>query len=255
LLDPVIETATGQTLTQFFNQRLTSTTGMTGFYFQSGYNNVFISKARSMARFGLLVLNHGRWNNTTVMNDSLYFNAMVNSSQPLNPSYGYLWWLNGKSSFMAPGFQFQFPGSWSPAAPPDMFAAMGKNGQLLNIVPSMNLVWVRMGDEPSGSFVPFALNDTIWQKLNAVMCTSTGVQSQDITSSIKVSPNPATELLQIVSPRCTLQIMDATGREVELITINEPMIQLPLTMYQSGIYFFRFVLADGKGITKKVIVR
>jgi hypothetical protein len=255
LLDPVIETATGQTLTQFFNQRLTSTTGMTGFYFQSGYNNVFISKARSMARFGLLVLNHGRWNNTTVMNDSLYFNAMVNSSQPLNPSYGYLWWLNGKSSFMAPGFQFQFPGSWSPAAPPDMFAAMGKNGQLLNIVPSMNLVWVRMGDEPSGSFVPFALNDTIWQKLNAVMCTSTGVQSPDITSSIKVSPNPATELLQIVSPRCTLQIMDATGREVELITINEPMIQLPLTMYQSGIYFFRFVLADGKVITKKVIVR
>ncbi len=254
LLDPVIESATGRTLTQFFNQRLTSTTGMTGFYFQSGYNNVFVSKPRSMARFGLLMLNRGHWNGTAVMNDSLYFNAMVNSSQSLNPSYGYLWWLNGKTSFMAPGFQLQFPGSWSPAAPPDMFAAMGKNGQMLNIVPSMNLVWLRMGEEPNGNLVPFLFNDTIWQKLNAVMCSSTSIITPTLADEIAVFPSVAAYTVSITSPACRLQVMDASGRMVYQLPLDGTLTNVPLDAIQNGIYFFRFVTVDGRVALKKVIV-
>ena len=39
------------------------------------------------------------------MSDSNYFDAMTNTSQSLNPAYGYLWWLNGKSSFHLPQSQ------------------------------------------------------------------------------------------------------------------------------------------------------
>lgn len=95
---------------------------------------------------------------------------MVTPSQSLNESYGYLWWLNGQNTFMVPGLQFKFPGSYNPSAPDDMFAALGKNGQMLNIVPGQNLITVRMGNAPNAGFVPVVFNDTIWQHLNEIMC-------------------------------------------------------------------------------------
>src|SRR5690606_4649220 len=83
LLDEVIASATGQTLNAYTNQKLKIPTGITGTFAPSGYNNVFISKARSMARFGLLILNKGNWNGNPIMTDTTYFNQMVNTSQSL----------------------------------------------------------------------------------------------------------------------------------------------------------------------------
>lgn len=42
---------------------------MTGSFLPLGYNNVFYSNARSMARFGLLILNNGNWNGNQIMID------------------------------------------------------------------------------------------------------------------------------------------------------------------------------------------
>jgi hypothetical protein len=50
-----------------------------------------------------------------------------------------------------------------------MFAAIGKNGQLINVVPSKNLVVIRMGDVPDTSLVPFPFQDDLWKKQNAVI--------------------------------------------------------------------------------------
>jgi hypothetical protein len=61
-----------------------------------------------MARFGLLMLNKGNWNGNVILSDTNYYNQMVNSSQTLNPSYGYLWWLNGKASYMLPACSLAF---------------------------------------------------------------------------------------------------------------------------------------------------
>jgi len=68
-LDGVIEASTGMALNQYMNQKIESITGMTGAYFPIGYNNVFFSTARSMARFGLLILNEGNWNGTPILSD------------------------------------------------------------------------------------------------------------------------------------------------------------------------------------------
>ncbi|HEV8511815.1 MAG TPA: serine hydrolase domain-containing protein [Cyclobacteriaceae bacterium] len=169
LLDGVIAAGTGQSLTNYLNDQILSKVGMDGSFQKTGYNNVFVSTPRSMARFGLLLLNKGVWNGTTIIPSS-YFDLMTTSSQNLNPSYGYLTWLNGKNSYMTPGSQVSNNGPLTPNAPSDMFAAMGKNGQLINVVPSMNLVMIRMGDSPTNTgLVPFTVQNDIWAKLNAII--------------------------------------------------------------------------------------
>lgn len=169
ILDKVIAGATKQNFTEYFESRLAKPIGMDGFWRRVDSDNVYFSTPRSMARFGLLVLNKAKWENQVILADQEYWKAMLNTSQNLNLSYGYLWWLNGKSSTMAPTLQTVFPVSISPKAPADMVAAMGKNGQLLNIVPSQNLIVIRMGDNPDNTQVPFSFQDQVWEKLNLVL--------------------------------------------------------------------------------------
>ncbi|NUN08968.1 MAG: serine hydrolase [Ignavibacteriaceae bacterium] len=193
LLDSVMQKAAGQTLNQFFISELRAKTGMTGFFLKSGYNNVFYSTARSMARFGLLILNRGRWDTTAVMSDTAYFREMTNTSQDLNKSYGYLWWLNGKESYMLPQSQFVFPGSMNPYAPDDMISALGKNGQFLSIVPGRNIIMVRMGNAPDSSLVPFLLNNDIWKLLTPVISPVSRAEGNYKVSPFKLEqnyPNP-----------------------------------------------------------------
>ena len=244
LLDDIIEQASGQTLNSFISNRITGPIGMNGSFLPLGYLRVFFSNARSMARFGLLVLNQGNWNGTTIMNDTTYFNQMVNTSQNINPAYGYLWWLNGKNQFMVPGLQFQFNVSLCPNAPADMFAALGKNGQFINVVPSENLVWIRMGDNPSNSLVPFTLNDQIWTYINQLPCSTSNISTHQKNPSIRLYPNPSDQYLTLETKRFDDQDIDYSiynqlgqlqshGCFIKSTTIN--IHELP-----RGNYFIRF---------------
>lgn len=188
LLDEVIENATGQNLNTYISQNLRTKTGISGLFVKVEYNNLFFSKPRSMARFGLLMLNKGDWDGTTILEDKEFYNNSIISSQELNQSYGYLWWLNGKETYMAPGTQIVFKGAIAPNAPKDMFSALGKNGQILNIISSQNLIVVRMGDSPDDAEVPWLLNNEIWQVLNKVICNQTSVES-NTHNQIKINDN------------------------------------------------------------------
>ncbi|SDX69278.1 serine hydrolase domain-containing protein [Flavobacterium degerlachei] len=167
-LQDVVANASNQSWTNYFNSRLRDKIGMDGTWFQSGNNSVYASTTRSMARFGLLMANKGKWENSTILNEN-YFNAATNSSQNINLSYGYLWWLNGKNSFHLPQSQLQFSGSIIPSAPNDMFMALGKNDQKIYVIPSKNMVVIRMGDAADN--VNLALSDfdnVLWQKITAL---------------------------------------------------------------------------------------
>jgi len=247
LLDTVIESSTGQTLNSYLQQKVKLPTGMTGLFVKLGYNNVYFSTARSMARYGLLILNGGNWNGIQVMTDTAYFRQMINSSQTLNPSYGYLWWLNGKSSFMLPGSQLVFPGSFSPNAPSDMVAALGKNGQILNVVPSQNLIWLRMGNEPNAGFVPNFFNDTIWQKLNAAMCSSVSTPEYSMESELKIYPNPVAvgstaRLFSSLDGECHL--LNMTGVLARKFSFSKGSNQLDLSGLSPGIYLLKWPAQD-----------
>lgn len=169
LLEKVVENATGIDYNDYSNQKVESVIGMNGQWISQGYNNVFWSTARDMARFGLLILNQGKWNNTDVLSDADYYEQMINTSQSLNPSYGYLWWLNGKESIIFPILPNSFDISMSDNAPTDLFAAMGKNGQFVEVIPSKNIVVIRMGEAPDSSLVPFTFHNEMWASINLVI--------------------------------------------------------------------------------------
>ncbi|HCE58733.1 MAG TPA: serine hydrolase [Prolixibacteraceae bacterium] len=217
LLEKVLTNASGSAINAFTRENLLSPTGMTGLWLTVDYDNVFFSKPSSMARFGLLVQNSGVWNKDTLLKDRDYFNAMINTSNEINQSYGYLWWLNGKPNYMLPGVQFVFNGSWAPDAPADMFAAMGKNGQMLCIVPSQGLVVVRMGnpgDSPLSEIGVFLCN-MIWQKLNAVICSETVVEDIEFdTGDLCVFPNPSKGEITIHGYEGHAEIFNTSGLKV-----------------------------------------
>lgn len=165
-LQDVIANASGQTWPIYFNTKLRDKIGMSGSWIQIDNNSVYWSTTRSMARFGLLILNKGKWENTTILNET-YCNEATNTSQNINLGYGYLWWLNGKSSYHLPQSQLQFNGSIIPSGPNDMFMALGKNDQKIYVVPSKKMVVIRMGEAADN--VNLALSDfdnVLWQKIN-----------------------------------------------------------------------------------------
>jgi CubicO group peptidase (beta-lactamase class C family) len=243
LLESVVEAATGQDYNIFLNSQVKSRTGMTGLFLPSGYNNVYYSNARSMARFGLLVLNQSIWNGDTVMHDTAYFHDMVNTSQSLNLSYGYLWWLNGKSSFMLPQSQFVFPGAFFPDAPADMFSALGKNGQFLDIVPSMGLVVVRMGNLPENSGEIAALfNNGIWQYLDKIICNlSVPDHHSGSDCAIDIHPNPAHDQVAILmsgyQENYTVVVSDISGKN---IFSGENPTTIRTSEWDKGVYIIQF---------------
>ena len=171
LLQNVVTNATQQNFRTYFETKLKNPIGMDGFWITyMDYLEVYSSSTRSMARFGLLVSNDYKWEDTYLLQDVSFKQAAHNTSQNLNKSYGYLWWLNGKESYMLPHSQYTFSGSLISNAPEDMYMAMGRNDQRIYIVPSQKLVVIRMGDQAyEDSFALSEFDRNLWEKLNTVI--------------------------------------------------------------------------------------
>ncbi len=164
-LHDVLQSISGQGITPYTRAQVGDRIGMNGFW----VNGTYISNARSMARYGLLNLARGRWGTDTLLKDTTFFRQMTTTSQPLNQSYGYLWWLNGQASYMVPGVQFVFRQPLVPNASPDMLAALGLNDQKIYVVPSREMVVIRMGNNAYDQSAALSkYDDTLWQKINAL---------------------------------------------------------------------------------------
>jgi CubicO group peptidase (beta-lactamase class C family) len=135
---------------------------------------VFAGSARDFARFGILTLRHGRWHDVAVLADSARLAQARQYSGTDNLSYGWLWWLNGGASHRTPG-PYLLPtnaGPMFPAAPSDLAAALGKDDKKLYVIPSLDLVIVRLGERAtiSGSDSPDAassFDNAFWTRLMA----------------------------------------------------------------------------------------
>ena len=170
-LTDVVNKASNKPFETYFNEKLKSKIGMEGFWNFGTIFTIYHSNTKSMARFGLLALNKGKWNNEQIINES-YFNESVSTSQSINPSYGYLWWLNGKTSFMIPNEQNVYQGFLVPNAPADMYAAMGAKDQRIYVIPSKKMAVIRMGDasDPvNPNFAVSGFDNDLWGKINAVI--------------------------------------------------------------------------------------
>lgn len=258
LLGAVVESATGEELNDFIGTRIRRHTGMTGVYVNIGANRIFISNARSMARYGLLMLGGGSWDGNPILADTAYFNAMINSSQDLNQAYGYLWWLNGKSTYKLPGLQINIPGSILPNAPAETYAAIGKYGQIINIIPSQGLVMVRMGDDPGdGFFVPTKYNDSIWVHLNALSCTTAAEDGTDEVNELEIFPNPSDSAINIRSaqPLRRIDVFARNGRRLRSLSVNGTSARISLKGLPKGVLHLRLKARDGSVRWRRVVVR
>jgi len=228
--------------------------GMGGIWSQQ----VYYSKARDMARFGLLNLNKGIWNADTLMKDSMYFKTMTNTSQPLNNSYGYLWWLNGKSSFMAPQSQLVFPGTLMSNAPSDMYCALGKNDQKIYIVPSQNIVIVRQGNTAGGfNLAASSFDNTLWDYINKLTCV-TSINEKENEVTYLSYPNPVKTDLTIENEKQTIEkisIYDVLGNTLFTNSKlqDEANINLDFSSFSKGVYVLEIENKKHSVLRKKII--
>ncbi len=166
LTQDIIAGAINDDFDAYFKTKIRDVIGMDGSWIRLGYANVYFSTARSMARFGLLSLNEGAWEDQQILEDNDFFFEMTNTSQEMNEAYGYLWWLNGKESYRLPASEMEFPGKLIPSAPDDLIAGLGKDDQKLYVVPSEGLVIVRMGDSAGEAFAgPSSFDTELWKKI------------------------------------------------------------------------------------------
>jgi CubicO group peptidase (beta-lactamase class C family) len=125
--------------------------------------------APDFARVGLLVLRDGRWGDRRVLVDRRYLADALDSSQALNPAYGYLWWLNGKDAVVLPRSPARRPGPLIPGAPADLVAALGKDDQKLYVSRALDVVVTRLGASagPRRRDALSSFDAELWQHLLA----------------------------------------------------------------------------------------
>jgi CubicO group peptidase (beta-lactamase class C family) len=111
-------------------------TDMAGNYVGSSYG---WATTRDWSKFGLLYLHKGNWNGEQIFNESWekYTSTPTNRSEG---RYGGHFWLNAGGSFRD--------------VPRDMYYCSGFQGQMVVIIPSLDLVVVRMGlkEDPEFDF-------------------------------------------------------------------------------------------------------
>jgi CubicO group peptidase (beta-lactamase class C family) len=159
-LDRVLQKATGQDVRSFARTRIFAPLGMahtTMATDRAGNAQLFSgihSTCRDMARFGVLMLDEGRWHGRRIVSSRWVAQATAKSSSKLNAAYGYLWWLNrsgviasvtSATTLQAVAQGKTDVGRMVPGAPSSLYWALGLGDQLIQIDPASQTVVVRLG--------------------------------------------------------------------------------------------------------------
>lgn len=145
-LEAVIERSTGEDVGEFARTRLFEPIGMTTTIGRDGVGNTLTfmgakASCRDLARFGYLLLQHGRWGERQVVPAEWVTEATTPGTE-LNAAYGYLIWLNRPGTIRLPTSGNRDGPLW-PDAPADAFAALGLGGQAVLVLPSEGIVVTR----------------------------------------------------------------------------------------------------------------
>ena len=127
---------THQEYLDFWYSSLIDKIGMTSMIIETDMAGNFVGSSysyattRDWAKLGLLYLHKGNWNGEQLFDESWakYVATPTNTS---NGIYGAQFWLNAGGAF--------------PDVPKDMYRCSGYQGQMVIIIPSLDLVVVRMG--------------------------------------------------------------------------------------------------------------
>ena len=138
LLATIINVTTGMTPLAFADQYLFGPLGITTRFWlpdpqgiNFGGSNLAL-RPRDMAKFGLLFLNIGSWDDQQVVSSDWVNSSSHGPSTPFGgPSYGYQWWLSDY-------------GGW--------YSARGYNGQFIYVIQEHDIVVVFSSDNRDGPY-------------------------------------------------------------------------------------------------------
>lgn len=121
--------------------------GLTGFPKDSAKYGL-VTTAKDLLKFGEFILNGGEVGTNHVISDIDFFDDTFSKSQNMNEAYGYLWWLNNSKTHMTWEKNIS-SGNLFSKAPEETILALGAGGRVLAIVPSEEMVLVRLGSFPN----------------------------------------------------------------------------------------------------------
>jgi CubicO group peptidase (beta-lactamase class C family) len=119
-----------------------------------------VTTAKDLLKFGEFILNGGEVGTNHVISDIDFFDDTFLKSQNMNEAYGYLWWLNNSKTHMTWAKELS-SGNLFPNAPEETILALGLGSRVLAIVPSEELVLVRLGSFPDD----INFNNNLWKYL------------------------------------------------------------------------------------------
>jgi len=134
IFSAIIKAATGVDAYQYAEEKLLGPIGVTGAWWDTDkVGNVMTfccvhTTARNFARFGYLYLRDGRWGDRQIVPEE-WVRESLQPSQWENIQYGYYWWL------------LDFPD-----VPNDIFEALGFLTKRIYVIPSLDIVAVRLGE-------------------------------------------------------------------------------------------------------------
>lgn len=123
-----------------YEQNITAVLGFQQAVFETDAAGGFVgssylyASARDWARLGQVMLNEGEINGERLFSAYWAAEATKQNTSSNQPAYGYQWWLNAGNKALR----------W-PSLPSDSFAAMGNRQQLVMVIPSEDVVIVRLG--------------------------------------------------------------------------------------------------------------
>lgn len=124
----------------FLSEQLYKPLDMQHFVFEQDAKGDFVGSsyaygsARDWARLGQLMLNNGNWNGSQILSSDYVSLAQQPNSSKNEQAYGFQFWLNQGDSELR----------W-PSLPEDAYAMLGNRKQSVMIVPSKDMVLVRLG--------------------------------------------------------------------------------------------------------------
>ena len=158
---------------------------------------------------------------------------------------------------MLPGSQGVFPYSLIPNAPSDMICALGKNDQKIYVVPSKNMVVIRLGESAYNADALSPYDTLIWSYINKLNsnCVTTSIETEQRKNvELKLFPNPANNFISFFGFNDERILhYNITNVYGQIVTENETNNHsIDISELASGAYILN-IQSDEKQATKKFI--
>jgi len=147
IVSGIIRRAVGDSDAEYFSfpyRKLFGKLGMTSAVLEPDASGTFVGSsylyatARDWARFGQLYLRDGVWNGERILPEGWVAYSVTPTPRAPQGGYGAQFWLNA-------GSPDDPTDRWMPDLPTDIYSARGLDGQFVTVIPSHDLVVVRLG--------------------------------------------------------------------------------------------------------------